>query len=261
MTTDPVYLSPAVDGLAWLVLSRPDKRNALNQAMWRAIPGLLAQAADDTSVKVLGVTGAGGAFAAGADIAEFEAAYATRESTAAYAADIARAMDGLADFPKPTLARIAGACVGGGLGLALACDLRFAADNARLGITPGKLGLVYPLGDTKRLVQAVGPSTAKDLLYTGRLVDAAEALRLRLVNQVHGADTLDEAVAAYAAQVTAASQWTARNTKRMVRLVLDGQVADSEETIAMFLDAVEAPDFQEGRQAFQEKRPPRFPYA
>ncbi len=261
MTTDPVYLSPAADGLAWLVLNRPGKRNALDQAMWQAIPPLLARAAADPGIKVLGVRGAGGCFAAGADIAEFGTAYATRDSTARYAADIAAAMDGLADFAKPSIALIEGACVGGGMGLALACDLRFAADTARLGITPAKLGLVYPLGDTKRLVQAVGPAVAKDLLFTGRLVDAAEALSLRLVNRVVPAVELEQAVLDYAAQVAATSQYTARATKRMVAHVLAGQVSDTPGTVAEFLDAVEGEDFQEGLRAFGEKRPPRFPYS
>lgn len=245
---------------ARLTLNRPTKRNALNQEMWRLIPHLLETAAADKAVKLLLVQGAGSYFAAGADIAEFEEAYATRERTAVYAADIAAAMDGLADFPKPTLAIVQGACVGGGLGLAMACDLRFCADDAVLGVTPARLGLIYPLGDTRRLVQAVGPARAKDLLYTGRLVDAGEALSMGLVNRVLPAAELEGAVAEYAAGIRDASQWTARATKRMIALILSGQTAESEETRAMFLDAVESADFQEGRRAFVEKRKPVFPF-
>lgn len=252
---------PDAGGIVRLLLNRPAKKNALSLEMWRLIPRLLAAAADDPACKVLIVQGAGGSFAAGADISEFESAYATRESTADYAAAIAAAMDGLAGFAKPTIALIQGACVGGGLGLALACDLRFAAADARLGITPGKLGLVYPLGDTRRLVQAVGPSAAKDLLFTGRLLGAEEAKAMGLLDRVLPAGEVEAATLAYAGDICAASQWSARATKRMIARVLAGQTADCAATQAEFLDAVEGPDFQEGRRAFVEKRKPAFPFS
>lgn len=258
--SDKVILRRDGDGIGRLILNQPAKRNALSQEMWRLVPQRLAEAAADPAIRVLVVQGAGGTFAAGADISEFEAAYETRESTAAYAGDIAGAMDGLADFAKPTIALIQGACVGGGLGLALACDLRFAASDARMGITPGKLGLVYPLGDTKRLVQTVGPSHAKDLLFTGRLLGAAEALAMGLVNRVEAPDAVEAAVLDYAAQVTAASQYSARATKRMINRVLAGQIKDDAITVAEFLDAIEGPDFIEGRDAFRDKRKPNFPF-
>ncbi|WP_119677879.1 enoyl-CoA hydratase/isomerase family protein [Indioceanicola profundi] len=247
--------------VARLVLNRPAKKNALTQEMWQLLPRLLMEAAEDRSVKLLLVEGAGGCFSAGADIAEFETAYSTREKTAAYAADIAAATDGLAAFPKPTIAVIRGVCVGGGLGVALACDLRFCADDSRLGVTPAKLGIIYPLGDTKRLVQAVGPSAAKDLLYSGRLMDAAEALAKGLADRVVPAAELDAVVEEYAATLCANSQWTHRISKRMVGLILSGQTVESRETRDMFLDAVEAPDFQEGRRAFVGKRKPAFPWS
>jgi len=258
--SDKVILLREDDGIGRLILNQPARKNALSQEMWRLIPVRLAEAAADPAIRVLVVQGAGGTFAAGADISEFEAAYATRESTAAYAGDIAAAMDGLADFVKPTIALIQGACVGGGMGLALACDLRFAAADARMGITPAKLGLVYPLGDTKRLVQAVGPAHAKDLLFTGRLLGAAEALAMGLVNKVEAADAVDAAVKTYAALITQNSQYTARATKRMIARVLAGQVQDDAGTVAEFLDAIEGADFIEGRTAFQEKRKPAFPF-
>jgi enoyl-CoA hydratase/carnithine racemase len=129
-----------------------------------------------------------------------------------------------------------------------------------MGITPGKLGLVYPLGDTKRLVQTVGPSHAKDLLYTGRLLGAVEALAMGLVNRVEATDTVEAAVLDYAAQITAASQYSARATKRMIARVLSGQTVDTPETVAEFLNAIEAPDFTEGRDAFRDKRKPNFPF-
>jgi enoyl-CoA hydratase/carnithine racemase len=246
----------ARDGpVARLTLNRPAKRNALNKAMWRDLPGILA----GVRVKVLVVSGAGEHFAAGADISEFESVYATRASTEAYFGEVAAAMTALATYPRPTLARIDGACVGGGLGLALCCDLRIASDRARFGITPGKLGLAYSLEDTRRLVETVGPSRAKDILYTGRILDAAEALAIGLVEAVVPAGELDAAVDEKVQAIAAASAWSAETAKATIGRILAGQVADDVETSRWMADAVELPDFQEGRAAFLEKRAPNFP--
>lgn len=258
--SDVEGLSLTVSGdVATLTLDRPARRNALNQAMWRGLPGVLASARD-ARAKVLVLTGAGGAFAAGADISEFEAVYATRETSAAYFAEIGAGMDALAAFEAPTLAMIDGACVGGGLGLALCCDIRIASDRARLGITPAKLGLMYPLADTRRLVEAVGPSRAKDILYTGRILDAAEALAIGLVDEVVPAEVLHDAVARKAANIATASAWSARAAKAVIRRILDGQTADDATTHGWMLDAVEGEDFAEGRAAFLGKRAPQFPF-
>ena len=243
---------------AHLVLNRPEKRNALNEAMWRAIPSLLAEAEADNAVRLLVVRGAGGAFAAGADISEFEEVYATPERAADYSRAIAAALDGLAAFPKPTLAMIEGACVGGGCGIALACDVRFAAERSRFGITPGKLGLVYTLNDTRRLVNAVGLPAAKDILFTGRLLDADEALRLGLINRLVSAETLAGEVEAYGALIAAASPRSARVTKQLMALIEAGQSEDDDATRALFLEAFTSADFQEGYRAFLEKRAPKF---
>jgi enoyl-CoA hydratase/carnithine racemase len=243
---------------AHMVLNRPEKRNALNEAMWRAIPALLAEAEADTSVRLLVVRGAGGAFAAGADISEFEEVYATPERAADYSRAIAAALDGLAAFPKPTLAMIEGACVGGGCGLALACDVRFAAEGSRFGITPGKLGLVYTLNDTRRLVNAVGLPAAKDILFTGRLLAADEALRLGLINRLVSPETLAGEVEAYGKLIAAASPRSARVTKQLMALIEAGQSEDDDATRALFLEAFSSADFQEGYRAFLEKRAPKF---
>lgn len=243
--------------VATLTLNRPQRRNAVNRAMWRGLPGVL-DAARAARVKVLVLTGAGEAFAAGADISEFQAVYADRATAGAYFAEIAAAMDALAGFEAPSVARIDGPCVGGGLGLALCCDLRIASDRARLGITPAKLGLMYSLADTRRLVDAVGPSRAKDILYTGRILTADEALAIGLIDAM--ASDLDAAVAARVEAITSASQWSARKAKQIIARILAGQTTDDAETGAWMLDAVEGEDFVEGRDAFLGKRTPRFPF-
>jgi enoyl-CoA hydratase/carnithine racemase len=250
-------LTLSVDGeVATLAFDRPAKRNAITLATWCALPeACVAFTASDAKVLVL--TGRGGHFAAGADIGEFEAVYATPQSAADYNAAIAAGIGAIAGLEKPVVAAIEGACVGGGLAVALACDLRIAAPNARLAITPAKLGLTYSLEDTKRLVDAVGASAARDILFTGRLLGADEALRLALVDSVEA--DIQTAVATKAAEIAAASQRSVRAIKATIRAILSGAVEDDAATRAAFVASVTSPDFIEGRSAFLEKRKAVFP--
>jgi enoyl-CoA hydratase/carnithine racemase len=244
--------------VATLLLDQPARRNAMTRAMWRALPGVVAKAAADPDIAVLRVEGAGGHFCGGADISEFAETYATPEATTAANADIAAAVEALAAFVKPAVALIRGACVGGGVALALACDLRFAAADARFAVTPAKLGLIYGQADTTRLVRAVGAARAKDLLFTGRLLDAAEALRIGLVDEVRAPGDLEAFATAWLAPVAQGSRTALRDIKAMVRAVEEGTQAASPALRALFDDAFAGPDFAEGYRAFLEKRPPRF---
>jgi enoyl-CoA hydratase/carnithine racemase len=169
--------------VAHLLIDRAEKRNAFNQAMWDLFPQLLAEAMADPAVHVLVMRAAqpGSAFCAGADIGEFAAGARDAGWRAANQAAINRVQHELARAPKPTIALVEGDCVGGGCGMALACDFRIAGPKARFGITPAKLGLVYPLHDTKLLVDLVGPSQAKRILFTGALLPAAEAQAIGMV--------------------------------------------------------------------------------
>ncbi|OLF81630.1 enoyl-CoA hydratase [Maricaulis sp. W15] len=257
MTDAPIHLDRH-DHHAELVLNRPQRRNALNAAMWTALPDLLDEAAGDDTIKALVVRGAGGSFTAGADISEFDTVYATAEAAQTYTNAIARGLDALAHFPKPTLAVIRGACIGGGCGLALSCDLRFTASDGRFGITPAKLGLAYTLNDTKRLIDAVGVSTAKDLLYSARLIDATEALAMGLVNRCFEPDELDAEVGAYLEMMLSRSTGSARAIKRVIHLIRQGVDGDTDETRQLFLDAFQSDDFREGYNAFLGKRTPDF---
>jgi enoyl-CoA hydratase/carnithine racemase len=244
--------------VATLLLDQPAKRNAMTRAMWRALPPLIEQATADDAIAVLRVEGAAGHFCGGADIGEFAEVYATPASTAAANADIAAAADALAGFPKPSVAVIRGACVGGGVALALACDLRFAADDARFAVTPAKLGLIYSQSDTARLMRAVGAARAKDLLFTARLVDAAEALRIGLVEEVTAPDALEALVTARLAPLAGGSRPALRAIKAMVAAIEAGAARDDPTLAALFQESFAGADFREGYSAFLGKRAPVF---
>jgi len=244
--------------VATLRLDQPAKRNAMTRAMWAALPALVAEAAADPAVAALTVEGAGAHFCGGADIGEFAAAYASAESAAEANAAIAAGVEALAGFPKPSLAVIRGACVGGGVALALACDLRFAAADARFAVTPARLGLIYSQADTTRLVRAVGAARAKDLLFGARLIGAEEALRIGLVQEVRPADELGAFAADWLSPIVAGSRTALRDIKRMVDAVEAGAPPGDPALVRLFADAFHGEDFREGRDAFMQKRQPSF---
>ncbi len=255
---DTLLIDRPDPAIARLTLNQPARRNALTAAMWAALPGLLAGLAADKSLRALIVTGAGDHFAAGADITEFETLYATAESAARISASIQAAFNALADFPLPTIAMIRGACVGGGSGVALCCDLRFADTTAKFAITPAKLGLVYPFGDIARLIDAVGVAHARDILLSARLIKAKPARKMGLVHRVVGVDALEDEVMDYVRHVATLSPESLRVTKSMINAYARGQRADTPDTDAQFLAGFSSRDFGEGFRAFLEKRKPDF---
>jgi enoyl-CoA hydratase/carnithine racemase len=239
--------------IAHLLIDRAAKRNAITQAMWEQLPALIGKAMADDAVRVLILRAAApGAFSAGADIAEFATGVADPAWRAVNQAAIAAAQIAVARAPKPVIAQVEGDCVGGGCGLAIACDLRVAGADARFGITPAKLGLVYSLHDTKLLVDLVGPAQAKRILFTAGLIDAAEAHRIGLV------DILDGDAQALAETIAGNSPHSVRESKAMVRRILDGQAHDDAATSALFAEAFTLPDFGEGVRAFLDKQKAEF---
>lgn len=244
--------------VAHLIVDRPEKRNAFNQAMWELLPELLADAMADDAIRALTLHASrkDSAFCAGADIGEFATGSTDPEWRAKNQAAIGKVQHELAQAPKPTIAIIDGDCVGGGCGIALACDMRVAGPKARFGITPSKLGLVYPLHDTKLLVDLVGPSQAKRILFTGQLLSAQEALDIGLITLlVDDPYSEAEALANTMASVSSHSQTM---SKSIIKRILDGQADDDAETERLFDSAFESDDFKEGVSAFMEKRKPEF---
>lgn len=242
-----------------LRLNRPDKRNALDGAMWRDLDAALAVLEADRDALVTLVSGVDGAcFCAGSDIDEMSAAAGDPAAVAAVSAEIAAVENRLERLELPTLALINGPCMGAGCSLALCCDLRFATPDARFAIPPAKLGFVYPIEDVRRLVDAVGVGLARDLLYSGRVVDAVEALAIGLVQRVAPAETLEAEALAWAETVAANSQFSVRASKRLIAMIAAGRRAEDAETRAMFEAAFTGVDFAEGVAAFQQKRRPIF---
>lgn len=252
--SDDIYLETDGD-IATVVLNRPAKRNALTFDMWQRLPDLLAQVEERAELRILVLRGAGDrAFSAGADVSEFESLRATAEDGRTYNAAAGRAQDALASMTGPTIALIRGACVGGGLGLALSCDIRFCDTSAKFAITPAKLGIVYPIDVTKRLVDLVGPAHAKSILFTGMPVDAERARQLGLVNDVIDGGVIEADTIAYARTISSRAPYSIRATKRFIDLISSGLTHENDETLAVRGGAFDTEDHREGVRAFLEKR-------
>lgn len=256
--TENLKFSMLTAHIGELVLSQPARRNALNAAMWAGLPKVLKQAENTPGIKALIVRGDGDHFASGADISEFETLYATRETAKEISDHIAAGFKALAEFPLPTIALIRGACVGGGCGLALCCDLRFADNTSLFAITPAKLGLVYPFSDVQRLIETVGIPNAKDMLFSARRIKAKRAEKMGLVNKLFKPDDLETAVLDYAEGLAALSTQSAIITKKMFAAYQAGQSGESAQSMDWFLDGFVSDDFKEGYSAFLEKRKPDF---
>lgn len=245
--------------IGFLLLNRVHKKNAMSEAMWRAFPDAVKSLDGDPDVRVILVSSIDeGAFSAGADIAELGEIAADKARQESNRQAIRNAQRCLARAKKPTIAMIYGACMGGGCGLAIHCDMRFAAPEARFAITPAKLGIVYPLNDTKQLIDLVGPAKAKSMLFTGRVLGAEEAETIGLVDAVVPKKQLRQHTLEFAHQIASVSQFSVQAMKKFVQRVLDGQEDDDAETAAIFKDAQEGIDAEEGIKAFLEKRKPAF---
>ena len=244
--------------IATLSFNRPEVRNALNLETWRFIADAVGGLAARRETRLLIVRGSGGHFAAGADISEFDAVFATAEAARAYLDVMSAATEALETAPFAVLAAIDGLCIGAAVAVALACDLRFASPQARFAITPAKLGMVYSHADTARVVRVVGASAARDLLFTGRMIDAEHALHIGLIDRVASDVGLDVLVAEWAAVLVGQSPSSIATAKRMIRAIVDGDETAGRSGADWFVEATQGADFQEGLSAFRERRPPSF---
>jgi enoyl-CoA hydratase/carnithine racemase len=241
------------DSVATVTITNPAKRNAMSAAMWAALTDVLGELAADSSVRVLVLTGAGDTFCAGADISELSDLEVDGVSLAIVAEKA------LAEFPKPTIAAIRGYCVGGGCQLAAACDLRFAAVGTRFGVTPAKLGIVYPALATARLVELVGSAGTKYLLYSAELISAEHALRIGLIDEVMAGEQLADRVGEFAATLVSRSQLTLQATKDVIGAIVGGSLTERQMS-AWRAEELRSGETAEGIAAFVERRAPRFPW-
>ncbi len=242
--------------VATLWLDRPDKRNAVTLEMWMSISRVCAELSAEPAVRVLVVRGRGEHFCAGADISQLDGGPGA--GSGAYADANRHAEDALARFPKPTIALVTGSCVGGGCGIAIDCDLRIADTTARFGITPARLGIVYPAFSLERVVRLLGPSAAKHLLYTADLIDAERALRIGLVDELLAHGDAEQRVAELADHIASRSALTQQATKQMVAAVVDHGEVPAALAAHWQREVVAGADAAEGIAAFAERRDPRF---
>jgi len=253
-------LSERADGIGRMTFNNPQRRNAVSLDMWDMAEAILQDFAGDDTVRVIVLAGAGGkAFVSGADISKFENERASLDAARAYNARVDGLLAALVNLPKPTIAAIDGFCIGGGLGLAVACDLRFCSAQSQFGLPAARLGLGYRYSGLKRLVDTVGAGAARDITFSGRRLDAEEALAIGLVQKVLPDGALADFVTDYAATVAANAPLTVKGVKIMINEALK---PESEHDPALWAklvdDAFASEDYAEGRRAFMEKREPRF---
>jgi enoyl-CoA hydratase/carnithine racemase len=243
-----------------LTFNNPERHNAMSLDMWRAATTVLEEFEKDAAVRVIVLTGAGGkAFVSGADISKFESERDTLDAVTTYNAAVDRFGQALGESSKPTIAMIRGYCVGGGLGIAVCCDLRIANDAARFGVPAAKLGLGYGYANIRRIMDLVGPQFVTELLLTARQFDAAKAAQTGLVNHVVPDGEIESYVRELAGVISDNAPLTIRAVKRIVReLRRNPDDADIAACDALVKQCFESADYREGRKAFLEKRKPVF---
>ncbi len=241
-----------------LVLDRAERRNALTLAMWQALPQAMATLAAEEDLRVIVMCGAGGHFSSGADITEFAELF-SGPAAAEYERANLDAFRALAESPLPTVAMIEGFCLGGGLALALCCDIRLASEKAVFALPPARLGLAYPLHGIMRLLQAVSPAAARELLLTGRRVDTSWALRTGLVNDVRSPEQLETETLAMARDIAANAPLSIAHARAAIDAMTGSlQEREAERLHALARSCFDSEDYAEGIRAFRERRPPRF---
>ncbi|MFK7965930.1 MAG: enoyl-CoA hydratase/isomerase family protein [Burkholderiaceae bacterium] len=246
--------------VARLLINNPQRRNALSRAMWRAIEAACDQIREQDTASVLVLASSTpGCFAAGADISEFEANYASAASASEVNTEIHRAIDALQACPMPSVALIDGPCVGGGLALALAADIRLASPNARFAVTPSKLGLSYHPDDVRRLMSACGKANASELLFGAQVWSAERGLQAGLVNQLIETESFDSASKQLIEAICQNSRAANGILKQTVSSVESNDVQAIQASEAAFDELFLSEDFIAGRDAFLSKSPVQFP--
>jgi enoyl-CoA hydratase len=253
-------LQSIADGVGVITFNNPEKRNAMSLEMWEGLGNALTELRDDPDVRVVIMVGAGDkAFVSGADISQFEKTRHNAEASEEYSKRSAAQRALLADYPKPTIACIRGFCLGGGMQVAMLADIRFASDNSQFGIPAARLGIAYGYDGLRHLVSLVGPSWARLIMYTGMRIDAAEGLRIGLVDRVLPDTELWGATMEIATTISGNAPLAIKAAKLTIAQVLkDPGQRDMDAIKAIGTACMDSEDFREGRRAFMEKRKPKF---
>lgn len=257
--TDKI-LSEVRGHIGIITFNNPERHNAVSLEMWETVSETLARFVADDNVRVVVLTGAGGkAFVSGADISKFESERSTAEAVERYNASVERINASIYDCPKPTIAMIRGFCMGGGLGLAMCCDIRICSDHSRFALPAAKLGLGYGYPGIKRFVDVAGVAAAKEVFLTAKQYDTKDALRLGLVNYVMPDSEIESFVMTMAETISGNAPLTIRAIKGIAQeTVKDSARRDLAKCEALVRACFASEDYVEGRRAFMEKRKPRF---
>lgn len=257
---DGKILAEVRDGVGRITFNQPEKRNAMSVSMWGGMGEALDLFERDAAVRCVVLTGAGDkAFVSGADISQFDKVRSDADAQKEYARQTTGGRMKLAQFPKPVIAEIRGFCMGGGLGIAMSCDIRIASDDSQFGIPAAKLGIAYGFEMVRALVDLVGPAHAHMILMTGERFPALEAERVGLVNRVVAAAELSNAVASLTATLSKNAPLSLYANKRTVQAVLqDARDRDMAAINAAMAACFDSADYREGRTAFMAKRKPAF---
>jgi enoyl-CoA hydratase len=257
---DGKILQSVADGVGVITFNNPEKRNAMSLDMWEGLGHALIELRDEADVRVVIMVGAGDkAFVSGADISQFEKTRHNAQASEEYSKRSAAQRALLADYPKPIIACIRGFCLGGGMQVAMLADIRIAAENSQFGIPAAKLGIAYGYDGLKNLVSLVGPSWARLLMYTGMRIDAAEGLRIGLVDRVVLDAELWNATLEIARTISGNAPLAVQAAKITIAQVLkDPDKRDMDAIKQAGIACMDSEDFREGRRAFMEKRKPRF---
>ena len=253
-------LSKIEGSIAYLIFNNPEKHNAVSLEMWDATDAILDEFEFNSDIRVVVLTGAGGkSFVSGADISKFEKERGSAEATKHYNTRIRAIYERIAHFPKPTIAQVDGYCIGGGLNLAVCCDIRICSKKSKFAMPAAKLALGYPFPAIQRLINAIGASNAKYLMFTAERIDAETAYRMGFVQAVHDESTLEQEVASLASQIGNNAPLTVKAMKYIATQVLsEPQHRDLDHCDELVDACFTSDDYKEGRTAFMEKRAPQF---
>ena len=259
MTTEKM-LSQVKDGVGYITFNNPEKHNAVSIEMWDALEQILDGFKSSKDIRVIVLNGAGGkAFVSGADISKFDKERSSKEAVLSYNKRTQKVYENLETFPKPTIAMIDGYCIGGGLNLAVCCDIRICSEKSKFAMPAAKLSLGYPFSSIKRLFDVMGPGMAKHFMFTAEKISASEALACGLVQKLVSEDSIDSYVKDYALNIANNAPLTIKAMKQIgIEISKNSDERDLLLCEKLASACFDSEDYKEGRKAFMEKRKPNF---